>query len=82
MQLYWPEAGVRAVMTMSARTTYVVAASPLELDAIAVEPQTHAPQGLRRLINREPGGLTLLDPGGMLQLSTELTFETAEEVNS
>jgi hypothetical protein len=58
-----------------------VAASPSELDAIAVEPQTHAPQGLRGLSNCEPGALALLDPGEMLQLLTELTLDKAEEVN-
>ena len=63
---------------MSTRSAYVVAASPSELDAIAVEPQTHAPQGLRRLINGEPGALALLDPGGSLSLITELTFQTID----
>ena len=73
--LRWPDLGVRATMRMSSRAAYVVAASPTELDAIAVEPQTHAPQGLRRLVNGEPGALTLVDPGGSLSLTTELTFE-------
>jgi aldose 1-epimerase len=73
--LRWPDPGVHATMRMSSRAAYVVAASPTELDAIAVEPQTHAPQGLRRLINGEPGALTLVDPGGSLSLTTELTFD-------
>ena len=76
--LTWPDAGLRAEMRMSTRSAYVVAASPTELDAIAVEPQTHAPQGLRRLINGEPGALALLDPGGSLSLITELTFQTID----
>jgi aldose 1-epimerase len=79
VELHWPDLGVRAWLRMVARATYVVAASPAELDAIAVEPQTHAPQGLRRLINGEPGALALLDPGGILTLSTELSFEKVEE---
>ena len=77
--LTWPGIGVRASMRMSSRAAYVVAASPSDLDAVAVEPQTHAPQGLRRLINGEPGALTLLEPGGSLSLTTELTFERVRE---
>lgn len=56
---------------------YVVAASPGNLDAVAVavEPETNAPQGLRRLLRGEPGGLFMLDPGEALTLLTELAFE-------
>jgi aldose 1-epimerase len=75
VSLAWPTLGIGATMRMSSRAAYVVAASPQELDAVAVEPQSHAPQGLRRLINGEPGALALLDPGGSLSLTTELTFE-------
>ena len=77
--LTWSGIGVRATMWMAARTAFVVAASPRELDAIAVEPQTHAPQGLRRLINVEPGAMALLEPGGSLSLTTNFTFEKTQE---
>ena len=77
--LTWAEFGVRATMRMSSRSAFVVAASPGDLDAVAVEPQTHAPQGLRRLINGEPGALAMLEPGGSLSLTTELTFEKVRE---
>ena len=53
---------------------YIVAASPAQLDAIAMEPETHAPQGLRRLLAGEPGGLTWVDPGRSLDLRIELAF--------
>jgi aldose 1-epimerase len=76
--LRWPETGVRADLRTTEPGTYIVAASPSELDAIAVEPQTHAPQGVRRLLNREPGALRLLAPGATLNLTTQLTF-TLEE---
>jgi hypothetical protein len=59
-------------MRVWAPTRYVVAASPGALDAIAIEPETHAPQGLRRLLSGEPGGLMLLDPGRRLDLGVEL----------
>jgi aldose 1-epimerase len=75
VELRWPHLGLRAGMRITSQTRYVVAASPGQLDAIAVEPQTHAPQGLRRMLNGEPGGLTMLDPGRSLSLVVEMAFE-------
>jgi aldose 1-epimerase len=79
IELYWPDTGVEAVIRFDARSTYVTAASPADIDAVAVEPQTHAPQGLRRLLNDEPGALDLLQPadddgGGSLSLTIQMTF--------
>jgi len=79
VELVWPAARVRATMRMVAPATVVVAASPSDVDAIAVEPETHAPQGLRRLIGGEPGGLALLEPGESLALRVELVFERLAE---
>lgn len=79
VDLYWPEIGVKASVEIRSRTTFVTAASPDDLDAIAVEPQTHAPQGIRRLINGEPGALALLDPGGELTLTTQFSFQQIQE---
>ena len=78
VELRWPDRHVRAVMRAAAPTTYVVAASPAQIDAIAVEAQTHAPQGLRRMLNGEPGGLTALESGGTLRLDVELAFDRPE----
>jgi aldose 1-epimerase len=78
VELHWPDAGVRATMRARAERLYIVAASPSHLDAIALEPQTHAPQALRRLLNGEPGALAMLPPGGELRLGVELAFERAE----
>ena len=75
VELRWPDVAVRATMRFSAPTRYVVAASPGDVDAIAVEPETHAPQGLRRLLDGRPGGLTMLAPGQRLVLGVELAFE-------
>lgn len=75
VELQWPEERIRAVMHIAAPTSYVVAASPGYVDAIAVEAETHAPQGLRRMLEDEPGGLTRLDPGRTLRLLVELTFD-------
>lgn len=78
MQLHWPAIGVTATMRVrSGAGVCIVVASPSSLDAVAVEPQTHAPQGLRRFLNGEPGGLHALDPGDTIGLTTELAFEAA-----
>ena len=75
VELRWPFPGISATMRVVSPAIHVVAASPGYLDAIAVEPQTHAPQGLRRLLGGEPGGMTMLDPGGVLELSVELVCD-------
>jgi aldose 1-epimerase len=79
VELRWPNLGLGASMKIRASSRYVVAASPSHLDAIAVEPQTHAPQGLRRTLNGEPGGLTILDPGSALSLIVEIAFERLDQ---
>lgn len=74
VEMRWPDLGVHAVLRATGPTVYIVAASPGHLEAIAIEPETHAPQGLRRLRNGEPGALVWLDPGCTLRLVTELAF--------
>lgn len=79
-ELRWPELGIVAAMRTSALDAYVVAAKPPgAVDAIAVEPQTHAPWGMRRLLDGQTGGLTLLAPGASLTLESTLTFGRTEE---
>lgn len=76
VEMEWPTLGIGAVMTARCDAgAWIVAASPRDVEAIAIEPQTHAPHGLRRLIDGEPGGLQLLDPGGTLRLTIRLAFE-------
>ncbi len=80
VELAWPDLGIRATMRIAGPSAAViVAASPTDLEADAVEPETHAPQGLRRLINGEPDGMVLLDPGRTLHLGVELTFARLED---
>jgi aldose 1-epimerase len=76
VELAWPDLGLRATMRSDATTLHVTAANPTDIEALAVEPQTHAPQGLRRVLRGEPGALTLLAPGDSLTQKIELTFET------
>lgn len=78
VELLWDTLGIRVTMRVAAPAIYVVAASPGRLDAIAVEPETHAPQGLRRMLNDEPGGMAMLAAGQALDLSAELIFERVE----
>jgi aldose 1-epimerase len=76
VELRWPDAGVQAFMRLrSGASAWIVAASPSSIDAVAIEPQTHAPYGLRRFLNGEQGALHPLEPGGMLELGIELAFE-------
>ena len=76
VELRWPDAGIRALVSARSEAGLcVVAASPSGLDAVAIEPQTHAPQGLRRFLRGEPAGLTALAPGATLELATRLAFE-------
>jgi len=79
VKLRWPELGIGATMSVASTNTFVVAASPIELDAIALEPQTHAPDGLRRLARGETGALEWVEPGSSLTLETRLTFESIQE---
>jgi aldose 1-epimerase len=82
-ELQWPEVGIRAVLRVrSDAGVCIVVASPSSLDAVAVEPQTHAPQGLRRFLAGEPGGLLEIEPGGRLGQTLELAFEAVQPVAS
>jgi aldose 1-epimerase len=72
VELAWPALGLRAQMRTDA--SHIVAAHALDRGAIAVEPQTHAPQGLRRLVLGQPGALAVLEPGSTLELHIELAF--------
>jgi aldose 1-epimerase len=76
--LEWPAAGTRATMRVDAPTRFVVAATLPGTDAVAVEPQTHAPDGIRRLLAGEPGGLAVIPPDASLELVVELTFARSD----
>lgn len=59
--------------SFSHAAAYVAAARPEAFEATAVEPQTHAPDGLDRLLAGVDGGLAVL--GGGEQLRVSYTFE-------
>ncbi|TAJ99438.1 MAG: hypothetical protein EPO36_11935 [Chloroflexota bacterium] len=75
VELLWPESGLRAEISLRSDAGRCVAlASPGDIEAVAIEPQTHLPQGLRRLLSGVPGGLHVLAPGATLRLTTEWRF--------
>jgi aldose 1-epimerase len=78
VELAWPDLGIRAtIRARSEAGVCVVAASPRALGAVAIEPQTHLPQGLRRYLRGEPGGLHAIAPGATLRLVIKLEFARA-----
>jgi aldose 1-epimerase len=77
VELAWPDLGLRATMMASAAARYVAVATPPGLEAIAVEPQTHAPDGLARLLDGRSDGLVLLPPGATLALDVEIDVRRA-----
>jgi aldose 1-epimerase len=71
VELSWPGLGLRATVR-STGARFMAVATPPDLDAIAVEPQTHAPDGLRRLLDGRPDGLAWLASGDSLRLDLEI----------
>jgi aldose 1-epimerase len=74
IDLAWPRLGLTAHLDVDAARVCVAIAAPADLGAVAVEPQTHAPDGLRRLAEGEPDAVMLLDPATPLRLGVRLAF--------
>ena len=72
VELAWPALRMAATLSLSPAADHVVVAAPPELGAVAVEVQTHAADGLGRLLRGEPGGMRMLAPGDELSLSLQL----------
>ena len=71
----WPGLGIGATLhATSSAGLCIVAASPRPDGVVAVEPETHAPYGLRRLLAGESHGMCWLEPGATLRLETRITF--------
>ena len=77
VRLSWPQLGVDAALRLSSSASHVVVATPSEPDATAVEVQSQAPDGLRRLRNGEPGAPAMLQPGERLSLELALEVRRA-----
>jgi aldose 1-epimerase len=76
VELVWSHR-VRATMRVEVgfSSAFIVSASPTSVDAIAIEPQTHAPHGLSRLLAGGPGGLAMLPPHKTLTLVMRLAID-------
>ena len=76
----WPDRGLDGALRASvrlgneSRAPVVVAASLPRRAGVAVEAQTNAPQGLRRLLEGEPDGLVWIAPGARLELAMRLAL--------
>jgi aldose 1-epimerase len=82
LELTWPATAVtaRLGMTTSAPGILVALASPSDMGAVAVEPQTHGPDPLRRLDAGEPDAPILLPPGAVLALDLRLEVALARNL--
>lgn len=69
--LAWPDLGLALDVGVTPRR-WLVAATPADRRAVAIEPQSHAPGGLRRLLAGQAGGLTWLAPGEAIEQRTTL----------
>ena len=75
LEICWPDVDIGATLRLrSTAGSAIVAASPAGLGFAAIEPQTHLPQGLGRMLRGEPGALELLGPGATLRLVTAWQF--------
>jgi aldose 1-epimerase len=72
VELAWPGRDVAAALRFRGAPAAVTAASPAASDAVAVEPVTHAPPALRRLLHDEPDAPALLPPGQTLAFDVDL----------
>jgi aldose 1-epimerase len=77
IELVWTESRIRAVIEVEtdAAGVCVAVATPGDLDAVAVEPQTHGPDPLRRLETGEADPPALLPPGASLRLALRVSVE-------
>jgi aldose 1-epimerase len=82
VELAWPEIGLAATMQVEAPSVLICAASPSDVEAVAVEPQTHAPQGLTRLLSGAPDAMAWIAPGEPLRLTATLAFRRAGDAPS
>jgi aldose 1-epimerase len=81
VELAWPDLGLAARLDIRSDVPPLVTlASPSGVGAVAIEPQTHGPDPLRRLERAEPDAPVLLSPGTALTLEIGLAFALARNV--
>lgn len=77
--LTWDGHAVVAELSFDAQADHVVVYASRPHDAVAVEPQTHAPDGHRRAAAGEAGGLCVLRPAGRLQVRYRLSVRASTD---
>lgn len=78
VDLVWPTLGLRAGLEIDAAAPHVAVATPPARDAFAIEPQTHAPDPLRRLAAGERGAPAVVPPNDVLELRLILAVAPLE----
>jgi aldose 1-epimerase len=79
VSIRWDDPGLRLDIAVGGVPACVAGASPSGFGAVALEPETHAPDGLRRLLRGEPDGLAWLAPGRTLRMSIDIAIATVDE---
>ncbi|MBI3746765.1 MAG: hypothetical protein HY264_09665 [Chloroflexi bacterium] len=72
VELRWPALGLEATLELDSSGGRAVAVASPAGAGVAVEPQTHGPWALARLLRGDPDGLSLLSPGASLDLAIDL----------
>lgn len=72
--LHWAQSGITATVNFSSTADHVVVAAFEAMHAVAVEPQTHAPDGPGRLARNQPGAMTVVDAGAAIALHCIISF--------
>lgn len=73
VDLRWPEWGIEATLAFSSSADHVQVAADEDVDAVAVEPVTHAGDGHRRLEEGDSGAIDVLAPGASLAVEHRLS---------
>lgn len=72
VELRW-DGAVHVRLAFSEAADHVTVAAFDDFGAVAIEPQTHATDGLGRLVRGERGGMQALEPGGSIEVVYTLT---------
>lgn len=73
-ELVWREHDLRAELEVGGAVTHITVAAFPAMGAVAVEPQSHATDGHRRLRDGEPGAVDVVAPGEELRVTATLRF--------
>lgn len=79
VSLFWPKQKLQANLAFSDELDHLLIYAKQNSRSIAIEPQSHAPNGFDRLNHSEPGAVKVLSPGESLDVWYELSiFESRD----